>query len=252
MKGQFDRFEYTVSDESTLSEPGTVTIVKSSHLLVGSEFLFSTEDWNTIGNRNHGVQHEASSKGEMNHYVYSTDNSINVNLSGDDIDVWRFNAPEKFLGWHAIFYGGTFEFTLSSFSGDFSKENLNFNGEMNLLEISCSSCLRGKGITIAYPLLNIDGFSGSTTKFSINMTETSGWLKDPQNTLLPWTIPSKCDFIRVFSDISSMTILGDFSKWYESVSIDSVYWRSPKPMGRLQLPSCAQQTPDARVCSCVA
>jgi len=245
-----DQFEYIVADSTSTSEAGKVTLISPNNVVVGSDFILDDEKWITTGNKNQGVSHETSSRGEMNYFIYATDDSINVNLKGDDLDIWRFQAPSQFLGWHGILYGGTFDFTLSSFSGDFSPSNLNFDGKMNLVEISCAECLRGKGITLGYPLLSSGAFSGSTTKFSINMTETSGWVKDPHNVLLSWTNPTKCDFMRVLSGITSVTILGDFSRWYESVSIDSVFWRSPNAKGRLQLPICAQKTPDVRVCAC--
>ena len=247
-KNHKDWFQYFVSDSNFMSEEGQITIVPSSHIMVGSNFILSTDGWSIIGNKNNQVTHDPSSRGEINHFIYASDDSINVDFNKNDIDIWRFNASEDFMGWNGILYGGTFEFILSSFSGDFSPSNANFDGNMNLIMMSCATCNRGKGITLAYPLL--ETFNGSIHKFVINMTESSGWLQDPFNTLFSWTKPSKCDFIRVLSGITSMSILGDFTKWYESVSIDSIYWRTPKPIGRLQLPLCAQRTSDARICTC--
>ncbi len=50
----------------------------------------------------------------------------------------------------------------------------------------------------------------------------SAWRKDPKNTLMPWTAPSQCEMVEVLGDISSLRILGDQTKWYESVAIDRV------------------------------
>lgn len=38
----------------------------------------------------------------------------------------------------------------------------------------------------------------------------------------PWTVPSRCTFIQVLSSLSKLSILGDFTTWYESVGLDSV------------------------------
>jgi hypothetical protein len=35
-------------------------------------------------------------------------------------------------------------------------------------------------------------------------------------------VPSRCTFIQVLSSLSKLSILGDFTTWYESVGLDSV------------------------------
>ena len=83
----------------------------------------------------------------------------------------------------------------------------------------------GPGIKLIYPIkasaaaLN---FVGKTTKFSVPLLESSGWLKDPQNVLLKWSAPSVCDMIQVLSRLSSIKILGDWTVWYESIALDEV------------------------------
>lgn len=62
---------------------------------------------------------------------------------------------------------------------------------------------------------------GKSRVVSIPLKETA-WKKDPKNTLLPWTTPTPCDFVEVLGDISSLRILGDHTRWYESVAIDRV------------------------------
>mmetsp|Transcript_52040 Transcript_52040/g.156164 ORF Transcript_52040/g.156164 Transcript_52040/m.156164 type:complete len:319 (+) Transcript_52040:1708-2664(+) len=249
--GEWDRFEYTVSDRDSESRAGTVTLVGPSRSIVASDFRFSSENWTTLGNRKNGVSYEPTSRGIMNHYVYAADDILNIDAKRDDIDLWYFHLPSKFNGWHGIVYGGTLNFSLSSFSGDFSPDQINFGGKMNLVEIHCAKCDYNRGVTVAFPLEKVSGgFSGSTTTFSLDMKETSGWLKDPENVLLEWTVPSKCELIEVLSGIESIKILGDFTRWYETVSIDNVQFLSSKPAKRYHLPPCAQGTPDARKCTC--
>jgi len=269
----WDRFQYTVAevdDDGTIkkkqSQKGTVTLIGPSHVIMGSDFRSDDEGWtvHTADNVNNRIQHvtyEPSSKGlEMNRYIYSGDRSINVDSNGYDLDLWMFAAPSKFTGWHGIGYGGTFEFVLSYFGGEFTPDNYNKGKvkfvdkgeeELHMVEIHCQKCRLDTGVTIAYPLSKTTGFDGNTKKFAIVMTETSGWLKDPENTLLKWTPPTKCEFIEILSGISSIKIMGDFTKWYESVSLDNVVWRSaPDVRGRKQLPPCAQNKPDGRKCTC--
>ena len=251
-RGEWGRFNYTVEDNEGKSYDGTVVLVQPSLVIVGSDFLFSDEGWTTTGNRNSNtVIHDPTSRGQvLNHFIYAADDSLNVNQNGYDIDKWEFVFPEKYLGWQGIAYGGTLEFTLSSYGGDYSDVNEGYLQKKNLVEIHCGKCDMFRGITLGFPLSSTVGFSGETKTFSLTLDEHSGWLKDPKNVNFEWVKISKCDFIRVLSGISKMTILGDFTNWYETVIIDNVKLKASKPDGRYHLPICAQNTPDARLCSC--
>lgn len=252
--GEWDRFNYRVSDGEDESMDGTVVLVPPSRIIVGSDFRFDSEEWTTIGNdglKTNDVVYEQSTSGAMSYYIYSTEKSINVDEDGNDQDIWYFVLPRKFHGRQSLVYGGTFGFTLSSFSGDFAMDKRHYGGEkINLVEITCERCNFNRGVTLGYPLRSSIHFNGKTTNFSLNVTETSGWMKDPKNTLHDWIIPTKCEFIEVLSSISSIRILGDFTTWYETVSIDSVRLVSSPPKGRYQIPTCAQIFPDGRRCSC--
>lgn len=55
-----------------------------------------------------------------------SDDLINVGGSGGaDQSLWYFRAPPAFMGNQGMAYGGTLQFTLSSFSGDFSPSAMN-------------------------------------------------------------------------------------------------------------------------------
>ena len=252
-----DQFEYSVNDGSNEeSLPGKVTVVSEiSRQLASSDFRSFDEGWTTEGNgSNSNVRHEASRRGEMSNYIYAADDIINIDNDRNDRQLWRFVLPEKYTGWYGSWYGGSFEFTLSSQSGDYSGVNDHWVDDkfhpLNLVQIYCASCDSFQGVTIAYPLSNVRKFDGSTTNYSLTMLESSGWKQDPQNTLLEWTIPTRCTFIEVLSGITSVKILGDFTNWHESVSMDNVRWISAKSKGRYQIPVCAQHAPNARICSC--
>ena len=73
--------------------------------------------------------------------------------------------------------------------------------------------------------------------------------KDPKNSLFAWPQPSQCDMIEVLSGLSGLRILGDLTDWYESIALDAVSLKAPAS-GRSEVPTCAQGTPDASVCTC--
>lgn len=244
--GDFDRIEYTVADATVTATAGTVVIVGDGVNFRASDFSADSEGWTIEGNRVAGssVTHEASSRGSLNHYVYGTDDSLNM-AGGNDQDLWYFSAPSKFTGWQGAYYGGDMKFTMSSFSGDFSASNL--NAGTYLVKLFCQQCDTNKGVTIGFPM-SATSFDGSTKTFTISMVETAGWLRDPENTLEAWTVPTKCDFVEVLSGLTSVQILGDFTKWYESVSLDDVSFGKSSAVS--SIPFCAQGTPDASTCSC--
>lgn len=120
------------------------------------------------------------------------------------------------------------------------------------MELDCADCVGpvGSGITLVFPLsaaVASTPFKGEATTFTLNLHENAGWLKDPQNTLVKWAAPSKCDMIQVLSRLSSVKILGDWTKWYETVALDNVQFYNTKSG---QIPVCAMSRPDASVCSC--
>mmetsp|Transcript_14714 Transcript_14714/g.18816 ORF Transcript_14714/g.18816 Transcript_14714/m.18816 type:complete len:377 (-) Transcript_14714:136-1266(-) len=241
-------FTYSVSDGPSVSESGTVTLVPPTGVLVGSNFLLGDEQWKITGNKAAMgvVTYEAGSRGLLNHYIHGTDDLLNIyKASGDDAALWYFTAPSPFLGNQGIAYGGQLTFTLSAHAGDFSSGNMNSN--VHLVEMHCAKCAVNTGVTISFPLSAVSGgFAGSDKTFSLVLNEKSGWLKDPENTLKTWSAPTKCEFIELLSGLTRLKILGDFTKWYESVSIDNVAFVNMKQ----QLPICAQGSADASVCSC--
>lgn len=249
----WDKFTFTANDGGADSFNATVTLVPPSGALVGSEFLLHNEGWTIIGNKAavSPATFEAYSRGELlNHYVYGTDDKVNVKGSGSDDSLWYFQAPPSYLGNLGISYGGFFQFTLALFSGDLT----NLNAEnVCAVKLVCADCDGpvGKGITLCFPLgatASVQGKSvgGDAYVLQIPLLETAGWTKDPQNSLKQWTPPSKCDIIEVLSRLSGVYILGDWTRWHESVGIDNVLIYNT--VG--QLPRCANSFPDASKCKC--
>jgi hypothetical protein len=224
--------EYSTADVSSGSLiKGVVALLGPEGNLVASNFDRSSEGWaiKWNGAGGVGITYEASSRGELNHFISSKDDEVNRNAEGRDTKLWYFVAPMKFRFGSAknptgsLAYGGALRFTMGSHAGDFSKDNAN-SEMLDLVYISCATCDSGRGINMVHRV-SASEFTGSTKKFEIPILESS-WLKDPKNTLFKWKKPTACEVIEVFDGLSELRILGDFTRWFESVSLDSVNIRA--------------------------
>ena len=206
-----------------LSNKGTITIVDSSGTIVCSDFLLGPDGWTIIGNKqriSNPIYEPYSRNNFINRYIYGTDNNIHISTttrSHKDKALWYFNAPSKMLGNMGIAYGGYISFTMSIFAGDMKK----MNQGVNLVELECSRC----GYNIGYPMPT-DPIINNMASFKIELTETANWQKIPQDTMTSRnerTSLSKREFIEVLSQLSGLRILGDLTKWTETVALDNVY-----------------------------
>lgn len=267
----------------TKSYPGTVSLVASNGYLVSSNFLLNNEDWNIVGNKaaSSSSTYEPYSRGQqLNHYIMGTDDVVHVlyqngNNRGltklessakaeqkTDSSLWYFHAPSKYYGNFGISYTGSLSFTMASFSGDFNALN---HGDTHVVQMECAQCVGPvtRGIKLVYRMSTLlakqklNAGSSSTTTFTIPLTETSGWLIDPQNTLTTtWRQPTKCEFIQVLSAMTSLNVLGDWTLGVESVGLDNVVVAANtnqaskgEQSGNI-VPLCALHRPDASVCTC--
>ncbi|KAF1332411.1 Laminin b type iv, partial [Globisporangium splendens] len=211
------------------SKEGIITITTNEGL-VASTFDRDVENWSIVSNGNAGggrASFQPISRGRLlSYYIYGIDAVIHQKSdTGDDAVLWYFSAPSKFLGNQWSAYGGSLDFVLSSAEGSFDKENLNLFGRGNLVILECSTCDRNAGITYAMPLSPVFSYDGTTTQFRLPLNELAGWVKDPKNIILPWSQPTQCEFVSVLSALTSLRILGDFTRGYESVALDSVMLR---------------------------
>ena len=219
-QGKWATFTYVVHDGISTSAEGVVTLVPPGGALASSDFTLGSDGWAVVNNGNGGgLVHEMTSFGMLNHFVYGTDMEINVDVkTGDDKDRWYFQAPAQFLGFQASAYGGSLEFALAAFSGDLKTE-ANLNRDRDVVVLECRFCAGGNGMR--FVIRDFD-FTGESKLISIPLLETAGWLKDPRNTLATWTIPSKCEMVEMLHELSALRILGDYTKWYETVGLDNV------------------------------
>lgn len=240
-----DAFSFRITDGKNTSFDGMVTIVDKSGAIVGSDFLSGDEGWTIIGNAGavSAPQFEPFNRGKsFNYYIYAKDEIINHSKFGEqDKSLWYFNAPAKFLGNKGAAYGGHISFSIGLFAGDIAS----LSKGLNLVELECKDCGYNAGIRLAHRFSKIH-FTHAIAHFKIELLETANWLKDPQNSLKPWSAPSRCEFIQVLSRLSGLRILGDITTWYETVAIDNVVLSNSKNI----VPACAMGRPDASVCTC--
>ncbi|DAZ99053.1 TPA: hypothetical protein N0F65_010939 [Lagenidium giganteum] len=223
---KFAEFRYTLTNGVDVSKEGIVFITTDEALMT-STFNVDTEGW-TIGLNGKATTptYQPVSRGNLlSYYIYATDAVIHRNDVGDDTTRWYFYAPPKFLGNQWAAYGGSLDFVLFSSEGSFDLANLNLGGTDNLVVLECATCAMNTGITLAMPLSYMFKFDGSVTQFRLPLDERMGWLKDPKNVLVAWAPPTMCEMVSVLSALSGIRILGDFTRGYETVALDSVTLR---------------------------
>ena len=62
-------------------------------------------------------------------------------------------------------------------------------------------------------------FDGTPTQYVLTLSESAGWLKDPQNVLLDWIKPTQCDMIQVTEILLVFVYLYTFIYSYMHVYI---------------------------------
>lgn len=213
-----DVFSFIVTDDSSQSFPGNVTMVDAYGTIVGSDFLLGNDGWTILGNKlpvSVPVFEPYSRDQFFHHYIQASDNLVH---GKPDKSLWFFNAPSKFLGNFGIAYGGTIQFSISLLAGDVTQ----LHKGAPLVELECNKT----GITLVYPLSAVQ-FYHLIASFQIALVETSGWLKVSHDGLtVGRVLPSNCEFIQVLSCVSGFRILGDLTTWYETIALDNVFIRN--------------------------
>ena len=242
---EWDQMKYVMKrEDGTASSEGIIRIVPSemNELVIrSSDFSLSHEGWTITDNgaTSQTPVHETSSYGAlMNRFIHSTDAALNIDKNGKDTKQWRFTAPSKFLGNQVAAYNGWLKFTLGAFAGDFQRKD----SELHLVVLECRTCALGQGMRFAKKVGDIQ-FDGEPTAVSLSLHE-SGWLKDPKNSLSPWTVPTKCQMVEILDNLSAIHILGDQTRWYESVGLDNVRLVAPSAGPKSSVPiDCLCTTP---------
>ncbi len=248
--GAWGMMTYTASDGLDESSPGTVYGVPTGGGLLGSTFTLNANSWQVCQNGGDicaTATHDPTSRGHMKQFIRGDDMIIrNSGLDDGDPFRWYFSASPTWSGNWGVAYGGKLTFMLEAFAGDFTPEATNGNGQP--VQLMCEQCDGNRGILLAFPvsIQQLTELAVGPLQINLDLIESAGWIKDPQNSLLEWLPPSKCEFIQVLSNLSNLRILSDFTQHYESLGLDNVMITQVTN----RLPICAQITPDAMNCSC--
>jgi hypothetical protein len=220
-----DRFEYEVIDNaSQKSYPGVVHLLNGDRVLAASFFNRDADGWTIVRNgpRSTSPAFDPTSRGMVNRFISAEEDSTDM-VAGVDQDLWSFAAPAKFRRDLAAAYGGKLSFVLSSAAGDFSS----LTPDAKAVKLACATCrsssTQDRGVQLYFPASALSTtFDGSSTRLEVDLDETKGWLKDSENTQVAWTPPTQCEMVQVLKRLSGVEILGDWTKGFESVALDSV------------------------------
>jgi hypothetical protein len=234
--GAWGNFTYRVQDGPLASNVGVVWVIPPHKRLAHSDFRADTDGWRVSGRA--GLSREAFSRGLLSQYLVGTDGEVvgqgrpkgpaGAPSVAGDASLWRFVAPPHFLGNKAAAYGGSLTFTAGAFSGDFSPGKLH-SAKTPLVVLECASCAGGAGVRLGHFVADPALLDGKTKKFTVALTP-SAWRRDPRNSLVAWAGGvGDCELVAVLQGLSGLSILGDWSAWYETVALDDVALNVAQP-----------------------
>lgn len=179
------------------------------------------------------IGHENSQLLGLSRFVFGSEKerSLGGVESEPEFSRWYFKAPTSYHEDWTIMYGGTIEFTIGFYGGDF-REYLLFNSDLNILYLECRYCNKASKARLAY---NINPNSNHTImqkiigeefgSFTVSVTlsaDDDNWQFVPASNRDINRQPTACEFVEFLSDISGFYILGDYLKEYETVGLDDV------------------------------
>jgi hypothetical protein len=267
--GMWANLTYRVADGASgrASAPGVAFFVPPHGRLAHSDFRADADGWRVAGKAQ--LSREGFSRGLLSQYLVATDSAVQSGGArggsggggraggGGDANLWRFVAPPSFLGNKVGAYGGALVFTAGAFAGDFAPGQLHSAAPLATLE--CASCRGGQGLRLGFFADNPPPppdpgatptaaaaaaaaasanaargsgvvLDGRTKRFSLPLAAAS-WRRDPRNSLLAWPAVADCELVQVLSALSGVTILGDWTTWYETVALDDVMLQTALPFG---------------------
>eukprot|EP00928_Gymnodinium_smaydae_P017752 TRINITY_DN16786_c2_g1_i1.p1 TRINITY_DN16786_c2_g1~~TRINITY_DN16786_c2_g1_i1.p1 ORF type:complete len:465 (+),score=90.39 TRINITY_DN16786_c2_g1_i1:123-1397(+) len=243
---QHDRFA-AMSAPPNASEAGIAVLANPHGAIAGSNFGLADDfdGWTVTGNLadasvpGGGLKHQAFVWGQLSHYVYGVDEVMYTDFAtGLDQSKWYFEAPSKFHGREmAAAYGGKLRFTTRSLYGNFTK----LNDPLDWISIECASCNTGRGLRIVRFVDDTLFWFGEEKVVEVDLLPTAKWKKDPLNSALPFTFATDCEIAAALSNVTRLTILGDFARGGEGVAIDNVEIVAAHPASQPAHPYRCQQ-----------
>jgi hypothetical protein len=165
-------------------------------ILLAYAFLLNNEGWTIVGNKNlEKARHQNYNLGQMmSSYIIGSDNLVNVDaFNRDDKNLWYFKSPMIQLEKEPKLM----VFTITSFSGDFTK----LNRDIPVVKITTDD------ITLLFYQAE---FNGRMQRVNVPFVKEL------------WR--SKTDFLfkPIFANPFSIEILGDWTQGIETIGIDNV------------------------------
>ena len=177
-----EQFEFQIEHDH---KPSKLFILQSDRLV----YMSSLDGWG-ISQKN--VIPALSHRGTV---IYGSQFEAETNA-------WSFVSP-IIDGIMQVAYGGYLQFTIESFAGDFSADNLRNDPHLPVVSINTS--------TLIYPL-RLDPYRGGKKTYRIPLIESS-WTQYDRKPI------SRESFIRTLSGTNAIYILGDFTKWHEVIGL---------------------------------
>lgn len=163
-------------------------------LINGATFLLDNEGWTIVGNkRTIDAKHQSYIMGpKMSNYILGTDDLVNVDFRNrDDKNLWYFRSPPITLVKRPVLM----VFTITSFSGDFTK----LNADVPLVKI-----IGADNLSVGFDKLVFDSaqmFDGKMTTVNVPLAHLNE---------------------KIFQKPFTIEILGDWTRGIETVAIDNV------------------------------
>jgi hypothetical protein len=177
-------------------------------LINGATFLLDNEGWTIVGNkRTTEAKHQSYIMGpKMSNYILGTDDLVNVDFRNrDDKNLWYFRSPPITLVKRPVLM----VFTITSFSGDFTKLNaglplVKVNGADNLSVVFDKLVFNNAQVIDDANTHLFDGahlFNGKMTTVNVPLAHLNA---------------------KIFQKPFTIEILGDWTRGIETVAIDNV------------------------------
>lgn len=160
----------------------------------GATFLLDNEGWTIVGNKRiTEAKHQSYIMGpKMSNYILGTDDLVNVDFRNrDDKNLWYFRSPPITLVKRPVLM----VFTITSFSGDFTK----LNADVPLVKI-----IGADNLSVGFDKLVFNSaqmFDGKMTTVNVPLAHLNE---------------------KIFKKPFFVEILGDWTRGIETVAIDNV------------------------------
>ena len=174
-------------------------------------FLLDNEGWTIVGNKRIiEAKHQNYCLGpKMSNYILGTDDLVNVDFRNrDDKNLWYFRSPPITLVKRPVLM----VFTITSFSGDFTKLNAglplvkllgsdNLTAVFNELVFDDGHLFNGAQVFNGAHVVNTHLFNGKMTTVNVPLVHTDA---------------------KIFQKPFTIEILGDWTRGIETMAIDNV------------------------------